>query len=115
MEEQVVGRDGVSNCSTWLKQRDGKTWRYREASPNPYHQEHEDLITSIRMGQPINEAKDLAESTLTAIMGREAAYTGHTVEWDQALKSEMRLGPTKYEFGNLPFPKVPMPGDYILS
>lgn len=115
VDEQVVGRDGVSNCSTWLKQRDGKMWRYREASPNPYQQEHEDLITSIRMGQPINEAKDLAESTLTAIMGREAAYTGHTVEWEQALNSQMRLGPEKYEFCNLPFPKVPMPGDYILS
>ena len=48
-------------------------------------------------------------------MGREAAYTGHTVEWDQALNSTMRLGPENYSFCNLPFPKVPMPGDYILS
>ena len=57
-------------------------------------------------------AKNMAESTLTAIMGRESAYTGQPIEWDQALNSKLRLGPDKYEFGPLPFPKVPMPGDY---
>ena len=39
-------------------------------------QEHTDLIESIRSGKPINELKNVAESTLTAIMGRMSAYTG---------------------------------------
>ena len=45
-------------------------------------------------------------------MGREAAYSGQTIEWHEALNSKTRLGPEKYEFGPLPFPAVAMPGDY---
>ncbi len=115
VEEAVVGTRGASNCATWIRPRDGQLWRFREPEVNAYQQEHQNLIASIRAGQPINEAKNLAESTLTAIMGRESAYTGQTVEWEQALNSKMRLGPDKYEFGPLPFPKVPMPGDYKLT
>jgi predicted dehydrogenase len=115
VEEHVAGTKGVSNCANWIKPKGGQLWRDRSSAPNPYQQEHVNLIASIREGKPINEAKNLAESTLTAIMGREAAYTGQTVEWEQALHSKMKLGPEKYEFGDAPFPKVPMPGDYILS
>jgi hypothetical protein len=82
---------------------------------NPYEQEHLDLIQSIREGRPLNEAQAIAESTFTAIMGRESAYSGRTVEWDSLLKSEKRLGPEKYEFGPLPFPEVPIPGQYRLG
>ena len=71
-----------------------------------------DLIASIRAGQPINEAQAVAESTMTAIIGREAVYSGKAVEWDAAMKSTTRLGPEKYEFGPYPMPEVAMPGRY---
>ncbi|MGB9602698.1 MAG: gfo/Idh/MocA family oxidoreductase, partial [Limisphaerales bacterium] len=58
------------------------------------------------------EAKNIAESTLMGIMGRESAYSGQTIEWDQALNSKTRLGPDKYEFGPLPVPPVALPGRY---
>jgi predicted dehydrogenase len=91
----------------------GKTFRTRSSEDtNPYHQEHQDLIASIRAGKPLNAAKAVAETTLTGIMGREAAYSGQTIEWDDAFNSKTRLGPDKYEFGPLPFPAVPMPGEY---
>jgi predicted dehydrogenase len=112
VEEAVVGTKGSSNCANWIRPKEGQFWRFRDAEVNAYQQEHQDLIASVRAGQPINEAKNMAESTLTAIMGRESAYTGQPIEWDQALNSKLRLGPDKYEFGPLPFPKVPMPGDY---
>ncbi|MBU6293307.1 MAG: Gfo/Idh/MocA family oxidoreductase [Planctomycetes bacterium] len=54
---------------------------------DPYVQEHTDLIESIRKGQPINELKNVAESTLTAIMVRESAYTGQRITWEQMLNS----------------------------
>lgn len=54
---------------------------------DPYIQEHTDLIESIRKGQPINELKNVAESTLTAIMVRESAYTGQRITWEQMLGS----------------------------
>ena len=82
---------------------------------NPYRQEHEDLIASIRAGKPINEAQAVAESTMTGILGREAAYSGQAIEWDAAMKSTKRLGPEKYEFGPYPIPEVAMPGVYRFS
>ena len=93
----------------------GGNWRFRDQDVNPYQQEHQDLIDSIRAGKPLNEAQAVAESTLMAIMGRESAYSGLTVEWEQALNSKTRLGPEKYEFGALPFPKVAIPGEYQFS
>jgi predicted dehydrogenase len=115
VEEAVIGTKGTSNCKDWIRPKEGQVWRFRDKEVNPYQQEHQNLIDSIRAGKPINEAKAIAESTLTGIMGRESAYTGRTVEWEQAFNSTMRLGPEKYEMGNLPFPEVPMPGQYKLS
>src|SRR5262249_12441223 len=54
----------------------------------PYVQEHTNLIDSIRSGKPLNELKQVAESTLTAILGRMSAYTGKQVSWKQALESK---------------------------
>lgn len=91
----------------------GSVFRTRSSEDaNPYHQEHEDLIASIRAGKPINAAQAVAETTLTGIMGREAAYSGQTIEWDEACKSSMKLGPAEYSFGPLPFPAVAAPGQY---
>jgi myo-inositol 2-dehydrogenase/D-chiro-inositol 1-dehydrogenase len=59
----------------------------------PYVQEHTDLIASIRSGKPLNELKQVAESTLTAIMGRMSAYTGKEVSWELALNSKEDLMP----------------------
>ncbi|MGC8828383.1 MAG: Gfo/Idh/MocA family protein [Verrucomicrobiia bacterium] len=112
VEEAVVGTKGYSNCARWIIGKDGTRWRFTENDVNPYHQEHVDLINSIRNGNPINEAKNIAESTLMGIMGRESAYSGQTIEWDQALNSKTRLGPDKYEFGPLPVPPVALPGRY---
>ena len=112
VDEAVVGTQGVSNCCNFLKPKTGKAWHFKGGEPNPYSQEHLDLIASIRAGQPINEAQTVAESTMTAILGREAVYSGKAVEWDAAMKSTKRLGPEKYEFGPYPMPEVPMPGRY---
>jgi predicted dehydrogenase len=112
VEEAVVGTKGSSNCKDWIRPKEGELWRCREQGTNPYQQEHADLVASIRAGQPLNEAQAVAESTLMAIMGRESAYSGRSIEWEEALNSKMRLGPDKYEMGKLPFPEVAIPGQY---
>jgi len=77
----------------------------------PYKQEHKDLIKSIRDGKPLNELKQVAESTLTAIMGRMSAYTGQEVTWEQALNSKLDLVPDKVSWEmSLPVPPVAVPG-----
>ena len=76
----------------------------------PYEQEHVDLINSIRAGTPLNEGERIALSTLTAIMGRMAAYTGKKVTLEYALNSKLSLLPEKLEFGPLAVAPVAIPG-----
>lgn len=112
VSELVVGTGGRSNCKDAIEPKSGKRWRFREQEGSPYRQEHEDLIASIRAGKPLNEARAVAESTMAGIMGREAAYSGQAISWDEAMKSTTRLGPEKYEFGPYLTPDVAMPGRY---
>ena len=82
-----------------------------EGHSEPYVQEHTDLIASIRSGKPINELHNVAESTLTAIMGRMSAYTGKAVTWEKALNSTEELMPAKLDWAmSLPVGPVAMPG-----
>jgi len=111
--ESVVGTKGTSNCTDRIEPKAGSgRWRYRGPSPSPYHQEHQDLIASILAGNPINEAKAVAESTLTGIIGREAVYSGQAITWDDAIRSRTKLGPAEYKFGAYPIPPVPTPGQH---
>jgi len=73
VSERVVGTKGFSDCSGIIEGE--KPWRYEGPNPNPYVQEHTDLIKSIRDSNPLNEGQRVAESTLCAIMGRESAYS----------------------------------------
>jgi len=93
-----------------------KAWRLSGKDNLPYVQEHTDLIASIRAGTPYNELKDVAESTLTAIMGRMAAYTGQAVTWDDVLNSSEGLMPTKLDWQEpLAVAPVAMPGQAKLA
>ena len=86
-------------------------YTFDKQSPNPSVQQFKDMIDSIRTGKAINEGKQIAESTMTAIMGRMSAYTGKAVEWDWAMnKSVLNLSPEKMEFGNLLRRPVAIPG-----
>jgi len=112
VSEQVVGSLGTSNCANRIDPKRGEKWRYREESASPYRLAHEHLIASILAGAPINEAQAIAESTMTGILGREAAYSGQAVTWEQAMTSQARLGPATYELGAYPIPPVYLPGQY---
>lgn len=112
VSELVLGSLGTSNCANRIDPKRGEKWRYRDESASAYRLTHEDLIASIVAGTPINEAQAVAESTMTGIIGREAAYSGQAVTWEQAMKSEMRLGPPEYKMGPYPIPAVAMPGQY---
>ena len=113
VEEVVVGTKGTlvtSAGSAPIVGRDGKVWVHDGPNPNPYVDEHKDLIEAIETGKPINEGRRIAESTLTAVMGRMSAYTGQQVSWQQAMESKLDLAPAKYEFGALPPVEVAVPG-----
>jgi myo-inositol 2-dehydrogenase/D-chiro-inositol 1-dehydrogenase len=70
------------------------------------------LIASIRHGKPLNEGQRIAESTMTAILGRMSAYTGREISWDWAMNaSKLDLRPPAYAFGDLPVRPVSVPGE----
>ncbi|MCK4874107.1 MAG: Gfo/Idh/MocA family oxidoreductase [Phycisphaerales bacterium] len=109
--EVIHGSDGLCTTSWGATVIEGaKPWRFEGDNPNPYVVEHRNLIASITGGPYLNEAKRIAESTLTAIMGRMSAYTGQEVTWEQAMNSTLDLSPEKYEFGDMPMPPVAVPG-----
>jgi predicted dehydrogenase len=113
VEEVVVGTKGTLRTSSGRSQITGaNAWKAAEGTTNPYVQEHVHLIQSIRgEGPKLNEARRIAESTLTAIMGRMACYTGQPVSFDFALKeSKLDLSPASYAFGPLPPTPVAIPG-----
>jgi predicted dehydrogenase len=88
-------------------------WTRAVGFVSPMVQEHTDLITSIRAGKPRNDLKRMAESVLTAIMGREAAYTGQILRWDDVIKAKQDINPgplAQLAFTSLELPPVPVPG-----
>lgn len=85
-------------------------WVYRGDPRNLYQVEHDELFAAIRAGQPINNGEYMAKSSLLAIMGRMATYTGQEITWDMAWNSKEDLSPSRYEWGDLPTPPVAVPG-----
>jgi predicted dehydrogenase len=111
VEERLRGTEGVLVTHPGHAVIHGRRdWRFEGSNPNPYVQEHIDLLESIRAGRPLNEGRAVAEATLTAIMGRIAAYTGKEVTWEQVLQSSLDLTPPRYEFGTIEVPPVAVPG-----
>jgi predicted dehydrogenase len=110
VKEHIVGTKGTSDPSGSISGSSKFRYKRPAGALGPYQQEHRDLIDSIRKGQPLNEAQRIAESTLTAIMGRMSAYTGKEVTWEQALNSKLSLLPEKFELGKLPVAPVAEPG-----
>ncbi|MBN2329933.1 MAG: Gfo/Idh/MocA family oxidoreductase [Candidatus Omnitrophica bacterium] len=109
----VKGRCYTAQNGPWriLDAKGKEMWKFSGEHHNelPYIQEHADLIQCIRSGDYINEAKNVAESTMTAILGRMAEYSGEEMTWDQAYQSDERY-PIYYELRDLPAEKIPVPG-----
>lgn len=112
VEEVIVGSKARSvSRPGFAVINNGDVWRFNGDNRNPYEQEHADLITSITgEGHYLNEANRVAESTLTAIMGRMSTYTGKSITWDQAINSKLDLSPDAYSFSDLPVRPVAVPG-----
>jgi hypothetical protein len=93
VSEAVQCSKGSANPAGSIRPASGDMWRFRGESVDPFMQEHVDLINAIVKGTELNEAENVTNSTLTAIMGREAAYSGMEIDWDTVLKSEFKYGP----------------------
>lgn len=102
----------ASKAKSFIKVGNDVVWHSPEDTSigDMYQNEHNELIASIRAGKPINNGDYMTRSTLMAIIGRMATYTGQVIAWEKALHSTEDLSPPKYEFGALPVEDVAMPG-----
>ncbi len=87
-DSYVYGSEGSAKIASFsgtceIRDKAGNvTWSIKGDISAAYQQEHRELVDSIRAGTPIVELRQTAESSLTAVMGRLAAYTGSEVKWD---------------------------------
>lgn len=115
VSDHIMGSKGIARIKTFstVDIVGDNPWRFpaNAKRPDMYQVEHNELFASIRAGKPINDGEWMAKSTLLAVMGRMAAYTGQTITWEQALNSEESLMPEKLDWNmQLPTPPVAIPG-----
>jgi len=116
VSERIVGTKGISNCCGSIQGEN--SWHYEGDNPNPYVEEHKDLIASIRSGNPLNEGRRVAESTLCAIMGRESAYSRNkfTSKWFMSRCTLDLLPPAGLKItDSKEVPAFAVPGKYKLA
>jgi predicted dehydrogenase len=110
---EVMGNKGkaIVDCIRNVHEiKAAENWRYRGDANDMYQTEHDELFAAIRRGETISDAF-MAQSTMLAIMGRMAAYTGQTITWEDAMNSQEKLGPDDYSWTlNHPVSEVPKPG-----
>lgn len=113
VSETVYGSKGVAKVNAY---QINKKKVFGSDPVDAYVQEHIDLIRSIREGKPLNELQAVAESTMTAILGREAAYTGKELTWDQVLNGTTELMPKDLTLeSSIKVTPAPVPGSYKTS
>jgi len=114
MSVRVMGTKGKADLTErrrGLAIKAAQEWFYDGPGGNMYQIEHDELFASIRASKPINNGEYMTKSTLLAIMGRMAAYTGQVITWEQALNSKEDLTPAKLDWNaKMPVPPVAMPG-----
>jgi predicted dehydrogenase len=110
VSDHVYGTRGTAHLQSH-EIKGAKAWKWRsDAEDNMYQNEHDALFAAIRAGQVRDDSQYMANSTLMALMGRMAAYTGQTVTWEQALASTEDLSPKEYAWSKLAAPEIAIPG-----
>ena len=114
MSAHVVGTRGkaqfIERRNGLAVESDRKKWVFQGADNDIYQTEHDAMFASIRAGKPINNGRYMAHSTLLAIMGRMATYTGQEITWEMAMNSKEDLSPKAYAWGPAPEAKIALPG-----
>lgn len=116
--DYITGSSGFGKIPGWQSPiiQGKESWRYHGPKSDMYQNEHDELFASIRSGKLINDGVRMAHTTLMAIMGRMAAYTGQEVTWEQAMSAPESLVPEKLDWNmKLSIPPIAEPGVTRLS
>jgi predicted dehydrogenase len=110
VNDYVMGTKGTASLQAHSITGENAWKHVKAAGDDMYQNEHDELFASIRKGTPINDGEWMTQSTLMAIMGRMATYTGQEISWNMVQNSKENLSPPSYEFGPIPVPPVAKPG-----
>ncbi|MHA3775636.1 Gfo/Idh/MocA family protein [Verrucomicrobiota bacterium sgz303538] len=119
VSEHVVGTKGSADLNVQgriFRITGPNAWELKLKQGEDGHQlEHYPLIEAIKNDMPLNNLEQAAYSTMTAIMGRMATYSGKLIEWDEAINSNVQLMPEKVTWDMAP-PVVPdAEGNYPIA
>jgi predicted dehydrogenase len=126
VSEHVVGTQGICDVSGYTifggateraatARRKDATWRFSASAKDPYQQEHDDLFAAIRNDTPYNELEYGAHSSMTAVMGRMATYSGKEITWDEALNSQLDTMPKELSWDAKPPTTPDANGNYPVA
>ncbi|MEZ6124450.1 MAG: Gfo/Idh/MocA family oxidoreductase [Planctomycetaceae bacterium] len=112
VSDYIVGTKGrVDVMKHIIYDHSGKEiWKFEGDGGDMYQIEHDELFAGIRGANPINNGDYMCKSTMMAIAGRMAGYTGQHLTWEQVMNSQENLTPETYEWGDIPVPEVAIPG-----
>ena len=117
--DRVFGEKGTLEAPARVLTKDpsGKTtWAFREPEQDMYQVCHNEWFAAIRKGEPLNSGQYMANSTMLAILAREAAHTGQRITWDDLWKTNQDLAPDDLKMtDSFPVHAVPVPGKYTLA
>ncbi|MCA9035420.1 MAG: Gfo/Idh/MocA family oxidoreductase [Planctomycetaceae bacterium] len=112
VEDYIIGTKGrVDVMAHKIFDHSGnEIWSFKGEGGDMYQIEHDELFAGILAGKPINNGDYMSKSTMMAIAGRMASYTGQKLTWDQVMNSKEDLSPVSYEWTDVPVPEVAIPG-----
>ena len=105
VSDLIIGTKGRANILKHTIAGENR-WTYSGPKPSMFDVEHQQLFTAIRSGNPVNNGEYMAKSTMWAILGRMANYSGQMLTWEQALNSQQVLAPATYSLDANP-PTMP--------
>ncbi len=113
VSDWIYGTEGVGELQSHrIDSRKSGKWQHKPTGKDDmYQNEHNALFSSIRKGEAINNGQYMCDSTLMAIMGRLAAYTGMELSWDDMLNSTLDLSPASLEWGDIAVRPIARPGE----
>lgn len=108
----TLGQANIEGHGTAVLRVDGQEPQSWKRTEDGHQTEHDDLFAALRAGKPYNEADWATESTMTAILGRMATYSGREVTWDEAMQSDLDLSPSGFTWDSVPQSKPGPDGIY---
>lgn len=88
-------------------------WQFDGQRNNMYQHEHDLFFAAIRNNKPVNDGISMAHSSMLAILGRMVGYSGQEITWEQAMESNLHIGPKFEDYAfdyKWEMTPVPVPG-----